>query len=166
MMKNTILLVSILGLGLAACGDNLSGLRPDAREQIDGTPGPDSPPGTPDADLTPDADTGTSTVTVTAGACTPGPGLHTLVAASLMWEFDTDAPAADKDITIAAGDRIEFTTAGSHNFASVATTGALSFRSGPVGAHVACLTFTAAGGPADFHCEMHATMTGTITVTP
>jgi len=165
-MKNIILLVSILGL--AACGDNLNGLRPDAREHQDGPPGPDAPPGQPDADTTPDADTGTSTVTVAAGAC-PGTPDHTLAAVSGMaWQFDGGASTQVQTITIAAGENIEFTTTGMHNFASVLQTGSLSWRSGdPVsGGQTACLTFTAAGGPAAFHCEVHAIMTGTLTVTP
>lgn len=160
--KSIVLLVSILGF--AACGDNLESLRPDAREQGDGPPMIDSPPGTPDANLTPDAEV--STVTVAAGAC-PGTPDHTLtVVPTQTWVFDAGTPAGDIDITIAAGENIEFISPGAHNFASVATSGALSFRSGNLGTHTACLTFTAMGGPEDFHCEMHPAMTGTITVTP
>src|SRR5688572_4854476 len=96
-MKNIILLVSILG-GLAACGDNLDGLRPDAREQNDAGPIIDSPPGTPDADTT--ADAAVSTVTVTQVACTGAPD-HTLtVVPTQLWVFDGGTPAADVDITI------------------------------------------------------------------
>lgn len=170
-MKNIILLASILGL--AACGDNLSGLRPDAREHQDGPPGPDSPPGPDagiDADTSPDADTGPSTVTVAAGAC-PGTPDHTLTTMSVGgnpgWKFDADPAASTVVLTIAAGENIEWSTSGSHNFASVLPTGAMSWRSGAIGDSPVCLTFTAAGGPAAFHCEMHpATMTGTLTVTP
>jgi len=168
-MKKLLVLVSFLGL--VACGDNLQSLRPDAREQVDGGPTPDSPPGTPDADTTPDATV--STVQVSNGAC-PGTPDHTLSGiAGMMWSFDVieNPPGQigqDIDITIAAGETIEFTTTGQHNFASVAATGALSFNSGPPagGGQTACLTFTAAGGPEDFHCETHAVMVGTITVTP
>jgi hypothetical protein len=163
-MKKLLVLVSFLGL--AACGDNLQSLVPDARELTDGGPMPDSPPGTPDG--MPDS-APTSTVTVAPGAC-PGTPDHTLQAvAGMNWTFDGGADTQDLDITIAAGENIEFSTTGQHNFASVAATGALSFTSGAAvgGGHTACLTFTAAGGPADFHCETHPTvMTGTITVTP
>jgi plastocyanin len=122
-----------------------------------------------DADTSPDADTGPSTVTVTANAC-PGTPDHTLAAvAGMNWQFDGGASTQTLVITIAAGENIEFTTAGQHNFASVLPTGSMSWTTGTPSAagQTACLTFTAAGGPAPFHCETHPTvMTGTVTVTP
>lgn len=167
-MKQLIGLVAVLGL--AACGDNLTG--PGLFDgRIDGAPGIDGPEGidadtTPDADTSADADTGPSTVTVTPNAC-PGTPDHTLTTMNLGWKFDGGATTSTLVITIAAGENIEWTTGGSHNFASILPTGAMSWRSGDIGDSPACLTFTAAGGPAPFHCEMHpTTMTGTLTVTP
>jgi hypothetical protein len=162
-MKTSLTLVAILALALGACGDNIDVNRADARDTTDADPNaPDAPEGTPDADETPDA--ATSTVTVTAGDCAAAD--HEISTMSMSFRLDGGGPA-NPALEFQVGDEIQITVGPSHNFASTPTTGEFAFRSGDFG-ESACIVFTAPIALTDavtYHCEAHATMTGTLVVT-
>jgi len=159
-----LIFLGVVSLIVVGCGDNTVNSRPDAR--IDGPRPIDAR-----VDARVDAavvdagvDAVVSTVQVTAGACAGTPD-HTMTTSGSTFVFDGNTGTPNPDVTINAGDTIEFSTTGSHNFESVSSSGAFSFRSGTPGSHTACLTFTAAGGPFGYQCQVHAgTMNGDITV--
>jgi hypothetical protein len=163
-MKSTLTLVAILALALGACGDNIDVNRADARDTTDADPNaPDAPEGTPDANETPDA--AASTVTVTAGDCAAVD--HTITTVAQSFRLD-GTPTPNPPLVFAVGDEIQITVGANHNFASTPTTGEFAFRSGDFG-DSACIVFTAPIELTDavtYHCEAHATMTGTLVVTP
>lgn len=168
MNKNTFFASSlVLVLGLAACGDNVDNMRPDARRITDAPPGADaSDIDASDIDASaPDA--AASTVTVTPGLCaTPE---HTIGNTGLAFEVD-GLPANNPPMVFAVGDDVSIDLAAAHNYASAAGTPAqFAFRSGNLGVQ-ACLTFTAAiplTAGVNYICEAHSgTMTNTLVVTP
>jgi hypothetical protein len=153
----------LLVLGLAACGDNVDSIRPDARRTTDAPPTIDGPPGQIDAAI----DAVASTVMVTPGLCaTPD---HTIDNAGQNFQVD-GVNVDNPPMVFAVGDDVSVDLALAHNYASAAGTPAqFAFRSGNLGVQ-ACLTFTAeipltAG--VNYICEAHAaTMTNTLVVTP
>ena len=156
MKSQSFALLAVPLLALAACGDNEA--VPDANRNRP----PDARP--PDA-RPPDAPQG-STVMVTAGPCAGTPDFDLRTVAGPAFQAVGGGPM-NPSITISAGDRIHFqTTAGMHNFASAAGTDPrFQFRSGALGPHEACLTFTQATPAAiTYRCEMHASMTGSLDV--
>ena len=159
MKQLAFVLFSVSVLGAAGCGDNEgradAGPRADAR-RIDAS-GPDAMVDSSTA----------STVTVTAGAC-PNPATFRLTTVAGPQFEEAGGGPANPNITITAGDTVQFNTSGNHNFASAASTPmAFRFRSGAIGPHTACLTFTQSSpNPITYLCEMHPSMTGTLNVNP
>lgn len=165
----------VLGAVLAACGGGDSADSADSADNLDTTDGditdnqdepsvdagpelPDAAVGTPDgAPGSPDA--APASVVVTPNCAGIDEADIVLDITNVMASgFSNEAPV------ISVGDTIRFTSTGSHNMVSVAgTPDELAFRSGDVGIHVACLQFNAAA-VIDFRCQLHAAMTGTITI--
>ena len=119
---------------LAACGSHES-------PPPDGTPHPD---GTP-ADARPDAMPST-VMEVSCAGVTPAATIGT---SGLAFSPTT--------ATLTAGDILQFTPSGTHNM--TADDGAFATTTG----QIACLQFTAPGS-FPFHCSVHPSMQGTVTV--
>lgn len=129
-------LVACLALGAVACGGDDDG------------PSADAPSGGPDADTTPQPDAPAGAVTVSdCTGLTPAATITT-----------TGTAFTNGDPTIAVGDVVRFMPAGSHDM----TADDDSFDSGAPG-NEACLTFNEVGA-FPYHCSVHPTMTGTVTV--
>jgi plastocyanin len=161
---------ALLALALIGCGggdgDDATDLTDSDITDAQDEPVIDAADGTPDAaESTPDASAGAPDATP-ASSVVVTPNCAGIDEVDIVLDI-TNVNASgfsNESPVIAVGDTIRFTSTGSHNMASTdATPDALAFRSGDIGTHVACLQFNAVA-VIDFRCQLHAGMTGTITI--